>query len=139
MSSLRSELAKVYTDNGGELTPDAVVETATPERSPLHTYFEWNNGVAGHKYRLLQAQELIRSVRIVYSETRSGPKTIREYTSTYEAGESKPGVYKRTEEVVRDDISYTTLVRQMEREIASLKRRYGHLVEFAQAIRDAAA
>ena len=49
----------------GTLTPARVLDDAKNEASPLHGWFEWDDHKASHKYRLLQARQLIRKVRIV--------------------------------------------------------------------------
>lgn len=139
MASLRDELRKIHDANGKQLTPEAVVKAARPAKHPLHNRFEWDDTKAGHLYRLHQAAELIRSVKVEYARDRNGPKTVREYTSTYEVGSSRPGVYRATEDVVQDEISHAILLRNLEREIADLKRRYGHLKEFGDLMRRGAA
>ena len=50
--------------NKGRITPEEVVEAATDESSPLHDFFEWDDGIAGHRFRLEQARTLIRSVTV---------------------------------------------------------------------------
>ena len=50
----------------GELQPKDVVEDARNPNSPLHSYFEWNDGAAADAYRLHQARGLIRAVVAVY-------------------------------------------------------------------------
>jgi hypothetical protein len=57
--------------SAGILTANAVVEAAQDERHVLHSYFEWDNSVAGLKYRLDQARGLIRNykVTVVRGET----------------------------------------------------------------------
>lgn len=139
MSNLRNELSRIYNEMGGMITPEAVVSDAERESSPLHNLFEWDDEVAGGKYRLIQAAELIRSVRVTYADGQSGPRKVREYVSEWQCGAATSGVYKRTADVVRNDLSYTVLLQQMRREIDILKRRYGHLEEFAATIREAAA
>lgn len=49
------------------ITPRVVVEAAADPYSPLHKYFEWNNGKAAQKYREWQARFLICSVYVVDS------------------------------------------------------------------------
>src|SRR5690554_5358089 len=50
----------------GELTPKDVVDDARHDNSPLHAYFEWDDGEAAESYRLSQARGLIRAVVAVY-------------------------------------------------------------------------
>jgi len=65
VADLRTQLTGIYQAHG-ELTPQIVVDEARPEGSPLHSRFDWNDQIAGEKYRLVQAQQLIRAVRIEY-------------------------------------------------------------------------
>lgn len=53
-------------ERDGELTPQEVVEAATPEESILHRLFEWDDGKAGVNFRLDQARRLIARVRVTY-------------------------------------------------------------------------
>ena len=42
-----------------------LVEVAQPATHPLHKYFEWDDSVAGKKYRLAQATAMILATRMV--------------------------------------------------------------------------
>jgi hypothetical protein len=61
----------------GKLEPDQIINEATKETSPLHYYFEWDDEVAGAAYRLDQARELIRRVKIVVTYEETEIKTVR--------------------------------------------------------------
>ena len=54
----------------GRITAHAVLDAARPESSPIHDCFDWNDSEAAEKWRLEQARELIRRVKIelVYQE-----------------------------------------------------------------------
>lgn len=139
MADLRSTLTDIYRARG-ELTPQLVVDEARPKDAPLHDRFEWDNKVAGEAYRRVQAQQLIRSVRIEYTSEPAGErKFIRGFHSLRESGDTERDGYAPTEEIVQDELSTRILLRQCEREIADLKRKYGHLAEFAELIRGAVA
>lgn len=62
MVAIRAELEKLGTE--ALLTPETVVEAARNPRSPLHSQFEWDDGVAGEAYRIQQARALIKRVRV---------------------------------------------------------------------------
>lgn len=64
----------------GIIRPQAVVEAATPEGSPLHQFFEWDNTKAAVAHREQQARQLIRSVVIRDAESTS-PTTVRAYVN----------------------------------------------------------
>lgn len=58
--NVQDELEQIRKRNGGLLRPEDVVCAAEPKNSPLHDRFEWDDGVAGHNWRLEQARHLIR-------------------------------------------------------------------------------
>ena len=55
---------KAMEDRRGRLTPHQVVEAAEPEGSALHDCFEWDDSIAGAAYRVEQARELLKRVKI---------------------------------------------------------------------------
>ena len=57
-------LKEIAKRDGGFLRPQAVVDAARPKTSPLHNVFTWNDTEAAKRYRLIQAQKLIRSFTI---------------------------------------------------------------------------
>ncbi len=59
-------LDEIASANGGHLVPDAVVEAARDPSHPFHDTFLWDDSRAAQAYRLDQARELIRSVRVVF-------------------------------------------------------------------------
>ncbi len=59
----RLELQKLA--DAGNLTPRATVDAARDPANPLHEQFEWDNGIAGEKFREQQARSLIRTVKLV--------------------------------------------------------------------------
>lgn len=47
----------------GAVTRESLLTAATAADHPLHAYFEWDDGVAGHKYRLAQATCMIMATK----------------------------------------------------------------------------
>jgi len=136
VADLRTQLTGIYQAHG-ELTPQIVVDEARPEGSPLHSRFDWNDQIAGEKYRLVQAQQLIRAVRIEYIARGSDEKKfIRAFSSLRESSDEEVTGYAPTEQILENPVTRKILLRNMERDIADLKRKYGHLTEFAQIMRD---
>ena len=62
---------KALEDRRGRLTPEQVVEAARDENSALHDCFEWDDSTAAEKYRIEQARDLLKRVKIEieYHET----------------------------------------------------------------------
>lgn len=50
------------------ITANMIVEKAKPKDSPIHNYFCWDNDIAGEKYRLYQAREMIRKVHVYWKD-----------------------------------------------------------------------
>ena len=57
-------------EKSGRITAPAVLDAARPASSPIHDCFDWYDSEAAEKWRLEQARELIRRVKIelVYQE-----------------------------------------------------------------------
>lgn len=130
--SLRDELRRIY-ENTGALTPQSVVDIARPKGSPLHSHFEWNDKVAGEKYRLSQAGELIRSVRLERGDGREKFGSLREFHSIRAPGvddEGPTNAYKPLDEIMRNPIETELLRRQMETDWRALKARYEMFGDF---------
>lgn len=133
MTDLRGQLQAIY-DEHKRLTPSLVVDAARDKAHPLHARFEWDNAIAGEKYRLDQARDLIRSVRVVYREAdeREGARTIR----AYHAVRDDEGVaYRPAEEIAESPFLSKLLVQQMELEWKQLHRKYAQFSEFLLMVR----
>lgn len=135
------ELFRIYTENDGQLTPKAVVDASRPIDAPLHSRFEWDDSIAGERYREVQAAQIIRSVHAVrITDTERGPVNVRMFlTPEREDDDSaEPWTY-----VAIDDLSANAvqaILRQMEKDVASLRRKYrDHRAALDQMLRVALA
>lgn len=81
---IEKRINEIFTQAGGVITPRAVVDDARNSDSPLHECFDWNDEIAGDKWRLVQARRLIRSVTIktvIEHHTIAAPCYTRDVTS----------------------------------------------------------
>ena len=131
MSDLRTHLQGIY-DSHRQLTPKLVVDEARSEEHPLHSRFEWDDAIAGEKYREVQAAELIRSVRIKFTNAKDDDRDVRAF---HAVTRPEGNTYVPVEEIAEDEFARELLLRQAEREWKAFRRRYGHLSEFFAAIR----
>lgn len=128
--NLRDQLQSIY-DQHRQLTPALVVDEARSPKHPLHSRFEWDDTVAGEKWRHHQAHELITSVKISYRDAAGSQREIRQFHAIRrEAGH----VYEPTEKVVADEVMTKILMADMEREWRALKKRYDQFAEFRTMI-----
>ena len=134
-TDLRSELLEIRKQYDGVLSKKAVVDTARDPGHPLHSRFEWDDAVAGEAYRLHQAGELIRSVRLVYREAdESGPaRSVRAFVA---AASGDGHVFDPAEEVRDDPFRRQLVLQAMEREWKALYRRYQEFQEFLDMVRE---
>jgi len=88
-------------NTNGVLTPGSVVDAARDPKSPLHSYFEWDDTAAAELFRDRQARDLIRSVSITVHTP--GPVLIRAFVSL--PSDRKAGGGYRTIERVMDNKS----------------------------------
>jgi hypothetical protein len=133
--NLREALWDIYQRNE-MLNPQLVVEESIPEDAPLHSQFEWDNDVAGEAYRLGQAANMIRSVKIRFgSDGRGHPKSVRQWLPVLRDEDDTQRSYIPSEDLVLDDIQYEIKLRDFKREWKRFEARYGDLKEFGEIVR----
>lgn len=120
-------LASVARANAGHLTPKAVVEAARNARSPLHKLFEWDDAKAADSWRLEQAREIVRVVRVAEDDE----EPMRAFLSISD----KEGVSYRTAADVRNSADLQLAVlRQAERDLEAFERRYRDLKDLCEEV-----
>lgn len=134
--SLKAALQSIY-DEHGRLDPQLVVDLASDPGHELHDRFVWDDSIAASRYRLLQAQGLIRSVKItVQSTPESQPVSVRAFISDTEIHGEQPdvGSYRPVEQVIESDVLRSAWFRSLERDWKRLKARAGASREFADMV-----
>jgi len=130
VGDLAAELRKIR-DEYGDLRRRTIVNVARDPDHPLHSRFEWDDRVAGDKYRLVQAGELIRSVTVKYTDRGGEAREIHEWHSVVRDGAR---AYEPVDEIAEDPVTMKILLREMQRDWRALRTRYGHLKEFWEMI-----
>lgn len=117
--------AQRVADEIGEnsITPEQVLEKARNDKnSELHKCFEWNDGIAAEKYRLIQARKIIINLAYVPKEKTDEP--VRCFQITREKS-----VYMPTKQFLVNNDEYKDLLKRAKVELESFKRRYATLSE----------
>lgn len=129
--SLATELASIY-EQHRQLTPRLVVDVARDPAHPLHGQFEWDDSIAGEKYRQTQAAQLIRSVRVVEPVGATDQVNVRAWHSV-----PRPDgqTYVPADEVRQDPFTRQLVLNAAEREWRALYAKYKHLDEFLGVVR----
>jgi len=118
-------------DGNGFIQPESVVNIAKPEESPIHTCFEWNNYKAAKKYRVVQAQELIRNVVVVNVIEREPEQPVRAFINIKKRNERG---YKTIDVVVRNKYDSAYMLETAKRELDAFKQKYMILLELNPAL-----
>jgi len=122
---VEKRLAEIASANDGRLTPDLVVEDAQNPDSPLHELFEWNDGVAGHKYRIEQARQVITSVRVVITTEHKTVSTVF-YVRDPEADATEQGYVSINKLRSNSDLARESIVIEFSRAASYLQRARTH-------------
>jgi hypothetical protein len=108
-----------------ELTRESVSKFAKNKKSELHKCFEWDDSIAGEKYRLYQASNILTSISIVYEE--EPKRTTRMYVSIKNAENQRE--YKNIVSVLENDEEYQQLLDKAERDFVSYKDKYQNMIQ----------
>lgn len=103
---------------GSQFTTKDIVNKARDKNTQLHKLFEWNNKIAGEKYREIQAGDIIRNLVVVKVNTESGASektNIRVFVSD----NRRNGGYKPITVVLRQQDEYE---RYLSKHIRNYKR-----------------
>ena len=120
----------------GVLTPKRVVDESRPVDAPLHNEFEWDDSIAGEKYREEQARHLIGDLIIVeetIAERRKEEyKFDRAFVSTGEQNHRFVSIHV----ALSNDEWRSNLLRDAKRDMQAFITKYHRLEELAKIIED---
>ena len=116
------ELEKV-----SEITNKNVLEYARKNKdSELHKCFEWNDTIAGEKYRLIQATNVISSISFVIEEEPIKKQKVY-FSVKSDAKESRQ--FKNIKDILEDDEDYKALLNKARKEFETCKGNYDSLIK----------
>lgn len=143
-------LDELAEQNEGEIVAEQVVEAAQAESSPLHRYFEWDDSIAGHKYRLYESRRIIGSIHVKvmvneeeteirnFFNVRGATKKVDPVTAGLEADEEPEETGRRfvvLDRVRSEEELLEEVIQKAEREVrawAARYRLYQHLAPFRE-------
>ena len=113
----------------GELTNKEVLEYAENNRnSELAQCFEWDNEIAGKKFRLQQATNILCSISIVIDDSKEPIEKTKVYVSTRKKDEEKR-TFKKLVDVLEDDEEYKQLLEKANNELNNCQEKYRNLIK----------
>lgn len=77
-------LEEIYRRRGA-LSPELLVDEATDPGHPMHSQFEWDDTEAARQYRLVQAAQIIRNVKVTITPSEAAkPIRVRAWVARQE-------------------------------------------------------
>lgn len=127
-TSVGNHLELLREQNKGELTPEDVVGDARNDNSPLHSFFEWDDGEAAEQFRLQQARGLIRSVVAIYTdgERPAVKQKVYVHINEHEAPHYREASHAMSVKKTRNMVLQTAW-----KELQAWRKRYKDLREFS--------
>lgn len=124
--------------NGGQVTPELILDAAKPKTSPLHSFFCWDNTKAANAYRLVQAQALIRRIKVTYLSHENRNVRVRAFVNIEPEAEdemdAETGIYISVEDALSSKSYRDQLLAQAKKDANTFKAKYAALSEVSAII-----
>ena len=123
--------------HGGYAPDGSLVEVARDPQNFLHGDFEWNDTVAGEKYRLMTEKSMKRNLMFVSHSPipDTPPKIIRVLQrTTIDTPQGAQKVWMSTVDMMADPEGREKILRTAKRELDSFVRKYEDLSELADIL-----
>jgi hypothetical protein len=129
--SVKDCLEQICEKHNGVITVDLVVKEARKKTSPLHTYFVWDDSEAARQYRLIQAGELIRRVKVTYSPREDVSYKVRAFFNVVSTEENEEGkkIYVPIKEALNTPSYREQLLAEAKRDADTFVKKYKVLNE----------
>jgi hypothetical protein len=120
----------------GFITPLELLDASRQRDSRLHSAFEWNDSVAGERYRQEQARHIIKAVIVEISQKDEGSVEVRAFVSVRpETDSGKPSFTSLGDAMADSDLREQVVIRAYQ-ELRGWHKRYSVYQELAEAARE---
>ncbi len=126
-SEVGAEIEEIERKNG-TVTTSAVVDAARNEKSVMHNLFEWNDTVAGEKYREHQARQILHAL-VVIPETNNQTRAF--VNVVYGSQPGQTGKYVNLNTATHDPEMMVIILSNAIRELEAIQQKYSTLKELA--------
>lgn len=106
----------------GSLTRVDVLEKAKNPRTELNKCFEWDDSIAGEKWRLQQASFILTSISVKTEEI----EPTRYYVNVKTVDEEK--IFKNIKAVIQNEEEYNQLLERAKNEFINYKQKYEKMI-----------
>jgi len=134
IKGIRAEVAGTIFDQiskeRGGLRPEYVVDASIPEDAPMHNCFEWDDQIAGKKYRIEQARTLIRCLVIVTEKKDEEQNITRSFVNIRKPDGEK--TWLPVKDVMSDRALREQYITRAYKELKEWQERYNSIKEFSE-------
>lgn len=127
---------KALAEKHGAITAEIVLEEAKKKTSPLHSHFDWNDTTAARRFRLIQAAELIRKIKVEYLVAENQTVRVRAFHNVTEDDDepNSKGVFVGLDTALTVDSYRDQLLANCKRDMQAFKAKYAALSEVSSVI-----
>ncbi len=125
----------------GVVTAENVLDESRSEEATLHDCFEWDDGLAGEKWRLKQSSDLIGNiVRVSIADTDENNEQqvrVRAFLNSedkYKCGIGTKGAFVSVDTALSDKNIRETVLKNAIRELIAFKNKYATLSELGNVL-----
>lgn len=127
-------------DKDGEYTHQAFVDVSRPDESETHILFEWNDEIAGEKYRLYQASKIRSNLRLKIEKREPNEQKeivlIPAFVNKEVDDNRTKARFVSVEKALDENSEYRkTVIRNAKKELYEFSRKYRIFSEFSDVIK----
>lgn len=138
-----SKVFKSIKKKRGGITPQLLVIESKKKDAPFHNCFEWDDSKGAEKYRIVQACEILRCIKLEIEpdEEHEESRTVRALIAPSSIEREDSTSYATIEEVRNDEELNAAYMRQLKRELDAVKNKiksykiFSAVVEAIEAIK----
>lgn len=124
-------LEKIDKESDG-IKPEMVVEKAKDKSSPLHDYFQWDDSIAGERWRIHQARSLINKLDIII-QYEGEEKAVPAFISiVVKVTEKETRKYRSSEFIAKDKDLREQVIKEALNDLFLWREKYRLLHELAE-------
>lgn len=115
-----------------EPTKEQVVEKARDESTELHSMFEWDDAIAGEKWRGEQARKILHNLKVTFVKSEEDdlpPVLTMKPVRMFYGNPSGGSGFVSTVKIMSDKTMYEQLLARAKAELQSFKNKYNILKE----------
>lgn len=136
-SEVEQELLRLTAEHDGELDVDVLIDAARPKSSILHGEFNWDPDYNIRRSLRDQARGLIQRYRVQYIAGDTEEREVRGFVSVRKNDDPGKHTYVLTTKALSDPVMHDEVLADLRRDLATLRKKYGHLEEYARIVREA--